>query len=87
MVDLAVPRDIEAEVGQLRDVYLYTVDDLQNIIDQNMDSRKQAAEQAENIIATVTTPALYAFTTRCDRKRPCLAASPGIEGAHHESIV
>jgi glutamyl-tRNA reductase len=52
MVDLAVPRDIEAEVGQLRDVYLYTVDDLQNIIDQNMDSRKQAAEQAENIIAT-----------------------------------
>ncbi|KAF3976997.1 MAG: glutamyl-tRNA reductase [Methylococcales symbiont of Iophon sp. n. MRB-2018] len=52
MVDLAVPRDIEAEVEQLRDVYLYTVDDLQNTIDQNMDSRRKAAEQAEEIIDT-----------------------------------
>jgi glutamyl-tRNA reductase len=52
MVDLAVPRDIEAEVEQLRDVYLYTVDDLQNTINQNMDSRRQAAEQAEEIIDT-----------------------------------
>jgi glutamyl-tRNA reductase len=52
MVDLAVPRDIEAEVEQLRDVYLYTVDDLQNNIDQNMDSRRRAAEQAEEIIDT-----------------------------------
>jgi len=47
MVDLAVPRDIEAEVEQLRDVYLYTVDDLQHTIDQNMNSRRLAAEQAE----------------------------------------
>jgi len=52
MVDLAVPRDIEAEVDQLSDVYLYTVDDLQNTIDQNMNSRRQAAEQAEEIIDT-----------------------------------
>ncbi len=52
MVDLAVPRDIEAEVEQLRDVYLYTVDDLQNTIDKNMDSRRKAAEQAEEIIDT-----------------------------------
>jgi glutamyl-tRNA reductase len=52
MLDLAVPRDIEAEVEQLRDVYLYTVDDLQNTIDQNMDSRRRAAEQAEEIIDT-----------------------------------
>lgn len=52
MVDLAVPRDIEAEVAQLRDVYLYTVDDLQNTINQNMDSRRKAAEQAEEIIDT-----------------------------------
>lgn len=50
MLDLAVPRDIEAEVEQLRDVYLYTVDDLQNTIDQNMDSRRRAAAQAEEII-------------------------------------
>ncbi|MCK5872369.1 MAG: glutamyl-tRNA reductase [Methylococcales bacterium] len=52
MVDLAVPRDIEAEVAQLKDVYLYTVDDLQNTINENMNSRRQAAEQAEDIIDT-----------------------------------
>ncbi|MDD2761552.1 MAG: glutamyl-tRNA reductase [Methylomonas sp.] len=52
MVDLAVPRDIEAEVEQLSDVYLYTVDDLQNTINQNLDSRRRAAEQAEEIIDT-----------------------------------
>jgi glutamyl-tRNA reductase len=52
MVDLAVPRDIEAEVEQLPDVYLYTVDDLQNTVNQNMDSRRRAAEQAEEIIDT-----------------------------------
>ena len=52
MVDLAVPRDIEAEVEQLADVYLYTVDDLQHTIEQNMNSRRQAAEQAEEIIDT-----------------------------------
>jgi len=52
MVDLAVPRDIEAEVAQLPDVYLYTVDDLQNTVNQNMDSRRRAAEQAEEIIDT-----------------------------------
>jgi len=52
MLDLAVPRDIEPEVAQLQDVYLYTVDDLQNTIDQNMNSRRQAAEQAEEIIDT-----------------------------------
>jgi glutamyl-tRNA reductase len=52
MVDLAVPRDIEPEVEQLRDVYLYTVDDLQHTVNQNMDSRRRAAEQAEEIIDT-----------------------------------
>jgi len=52
MVDLAVPRDIEPEVKKLNDVYLYTVDDLQNIIDDNLNSRRQAAEQAEEIIDT-----------------------------------
>ncbi|MDT8407821.1 MAG: glutamyl-tRNA reductase [Methylococcales bacterium] len=50
MVDLAVPRDIEAEVAQLPDVYLYTIDDLQNTVDENLHNRRQAAEQAEEII-------------------------------------
>lgn len=50
MVDLAVPRDIEAEVEQLRDVYLYTVDDLRNTVEENLRSRQEAAKQAEEII-------------------------------------
>lgn len=50
MVDIAVPRDIESEVGNLSDVYLYTVDDLQEIIQEGLRSRQEAAEQAEEII-------------------------------------
>ncbi|PLY16268.1 MAG: glutamyl-tRNA reductase [Sedimenticola sp.] len=51
MVDIAVPRDIEAEVGDLNDIYLYTVDDLQEVIDENLRSRQEAAEQANEIIS------------------------------------
>lgn len=51
MVDIAVPRDIEAEVAELEDIYLYTVDDLHSVIDENRKSRRQAAEHAETIIA------------------------------------
>jgi glutamyl-tRNA reductase len=52
MLDLAVPRDIEPEVAQLQDVYLYTVDDLRNTIEENLRSRQEAAKQAEEIIDT-----------------------------------
>jgi glutamyl-tRNA reductase len=51
MVDIAVPRDIEAQVGDLRDVYLYTVDDLREIVDQNLRSRRNEARKADLIIA------------------------------------
>jgi len=51
MADLAVPRDIEPEVEQLRDVYLYTVDDLQQVVQDNLRSRQVAAEEAEQIIS------------------------------------
>ena len=50
MIDIAVPRDIESEVGELEDVYLYTVDDLQDIINEGLKSRQEAAKQAEEII-------------------------------------
>ena len=50
MVDIAVPRDIEAQVEQLSDVFLYTVDDLREVIDENKRSREKAAEIAEEII-------------------------------------
>ncbi len=50
MVDIAVPRDIDPAVGELEDVYLYTVDDLQEIIQENLQSRQAAAKQAEEIV-------------------------------------
>lgn len=50
IVDIAVPRDIDPLVAKLEDVYLYTVDDLQELIDENLRSRRQAALQAEEII-------------------------------------
>ena len=50
MVDIAVPRDIEPEVAELDDVYLYTVDDLKDVIDEGMRSRQEAAKTAEVMI-------------------------------------
>ena len=55
VVDIAVPRDIEPEVGDLDDVYLYTIDDLKDVIQDNMHSRQKAAQQAEEIIDTQVT--------------------------------
>jgi glutamyl-tRNA reductase len=50
IVDIAVPRDVEPEVGQLRDVYLYNIDDLEAVIEANLQTRVEAAGQAETII-------------------------------------
>jgi glutamyl-tRNA reductase len=52
MVDLAVPRDIEPEVGRLDDVFLYTVDDLSDVVQTGIESRQAAVAQAEAIIET-----------------------------------
>jgi len=50
IVDIAVPRDVEAEVSEIDGVFLYTVDDLQAVIDENRQSRQQAAFEAEEIV-------------------------------------
>ncbi len=50
IIDLAVPRDVEPECGQLADIYLYSVDDLQQVIQENIQSRQEAATEAESII-------------------------------------
>jgi len=52
MVDLAVPRDVEPEVGRLDDVYLYSVDDLGKVVQSGTDARRAAVVQAEAIIDT-----------------------------------
>lgn len=54
LVDIAVPRDVEPEVGKLANAYLYSVDDLQNIIQHNPAQRKAAAVQAESIVEQET---------------------------------
>jgi glutamyl-tRNA reductase len=51
MVDIAVPRDIEPEVGELDDIYLYSVDDLHEVIAENLKSRQGAAQAAEELVA------------------------------------
>ncbi len=51
-IDLAVPRDIEPDVAQLDDIYLYTVDDLDHVLEESRASRQQAAVQAQSLIDT-----------------------------------
>ena len=72
LIDIAVPRDIEPEVGDLRDAYLYTVDDLKDIIDENKKARQEAAQQAESILEQ----GIETFSTarRADSVRPYLRA-------------
>jgi glutamyl-tRNA reductase len=50
MVDIAVPRDIEAKVADLEDVYFFTIDDLQNVVNENLETRRQAARDADQLI-------------------------------------
>ena len=50
MVDLAVPRDIAAEVAELRDVFVYSIDDLRQVVDEGRRVREAAAEEAQTLI-------------------------------------
>ena len=50
LLDLAVPRDIEAEVGELNDAYLYTVDDMMGIVQNGKEARQKAAAAAEAMV-------------------------------------
>lgn len=51
LVDIAVPRDIHTDVGKLGNVYLYTIDDLQKVVDKNLSKRTEAAEAATGDVA------------------------------------
>ena len=51
MVDIAVPRDIEPRVAELEDVYLYTIDDLKQVVDDNLRSRHEEAEEARALVS------------------------------------
>ncbi|MEM9303247.1 MAG: glutamyl-tRNA reductase, partial [Pseudomonadota bacterium] len=54
IVDLAVPRDVEAGIGTLEDIYLYTVDDLEGVVDNGLQKRQEAARQADSVIDVQT---------------------------------
>ena len=64
MVDLAVPRDIEPEVAELDDVFLYTVDDLGHMVSTNLDARRSAVAQAEAIIDSQVGQFMHWMRTR-----------------------
>lgn len=77
MVDLAVPRDIEPEVSQLPDVYLYTVDDLAALVQTAGEKRKAAVQQAEAIIDA----GVLSFSHWMDQR----AAVPLIQALHQQA--
>lgn len=52
MIDLAVPRDIDPRIADLEDIYLYSIDDLRDVITQNLKLREEAARQAEVLVRT-----------------------------------
>jgi glutamyl-tRNA reductase len=80
IVDLAVPRDVEREVAELDDIFLYTVDDLSNIVRDNLQVRKEAVVQAEEMIAAQTESFL-----RWLEGRSVVPTITAIHG-HHEQL-
>lgn len=64
IVDLAVPRDVEAEVAELRDVFLYTVDDLAEAVRDGLDARQGAVKEAEVIINSGVSEFMHWMETR-----------------------
>ncbi|MBX3609308.1 MAG: glutamyl-tRNA reductase [Hydrogenophaga sp.] len=75
MVDLAVPRDIEAEVKDLSDIYLYTVDDLAQVVQTGKDNRQAAVAQAEAIIDA----GVLSFMHWMERRDPANGVVPLIQ--------
>ncbi len=51
MIDLAVPRDIDPKIGDVEDIYLYSIDDLRDVVAQNLKRREEAARQAEVLVS------------------------------------
>ncbi|MFK8028648.1 MAG: glutamyl-tRNA reductase [Gammaproteobacteria bacterium] len=77
IVDLAVPRDIDPASSEFDDVFLYTIDDLHQAVDENLDARREAAKMAESIIAE--------HGERYARDTDGLDAAPLISDLHAQS--
>lgn len=79
MLDLAVPRDIEPEIGRLDDIFLYTVDDLASVVQAGMENRQAAVAQAEAIIETRVQSFMHWVSNR--------AIVPVIQDLHESSEI
>ncbi|MCO6505838.1 MAG: glutamyl-tRNA reductase [Snodgrassella sp.] len=79
LLDLAVPRDIEAEVGELNDAYLYSVDDMVNIVQHGQAARQQAAATAEKMVANKVAEFIAWQQTRRSVPLICALRSQGEE--------
>ena len=91
IIDIAVPRDVEAGAGELEEVFLYNIDDLQAVVQENISKRGTEASEAEKIVSAggQQVPRLAQFARRrADRHRtaatirggpPVGAATPGAE--------
>ncbi|WP_240096197.1 glutamyl-tRNA reductase [Thermomonas flagellata] len=86
LIDLAVPRDIAPDVAELRDAFLYTVDDLQQAIEENRRSRREAAEQAEAIVALQTARFVEQLTA-ASRQQPLLRLRAHGEAARAHALA
>ncbi|QOD91573.1 glutamyl-tRNA reductase [Lysobacter sp. CW239] len=86
LLDLAVPRDIAADVAGLRDVYLYTVDDLERSIEDNRRSRREAASEAEAIVEVQVARFMESFVART-RTAPLKRLRAHGEAARAESLA
>jgi glutamyl-tRNA reductase len=64
IVDLAVPRDVEAEVAELNDVFLYSVDDIAEVVKDGLDARQGAVKEAEVIIESSVSDFLHWMESR-----------------------
>jgi glutamyl-tRNA reductase len=80
VVDLAVPRDVEPEAGELDDIFLYSVDDLAAIVKDNLQIRREAVDEAERIVAEQATHFLQWLQGRAIV--PTITALSG----HHDAL-
>ena len=86
LLDLAVPRDLDAGIAELQDVFLYTVDDLERAIEENRRSRREAAEQAEAIIELQTARFIEHWQAS-GRQQPLLRLRAHGESARAEALA
>ncbi|MFT4179065.1 MAG: glutamyl-tRNA reductase [Thermomonas sp.] len=86
LLDLAVPRDIDQAVSGLRDVFLYTVDDLERAIEDNRRSRREAAGQAEAIIELQTARFIEQWQAS-SRQQPLLRLRAHGDAARAEALA